>query len=259
MGFNAMPNHPLGGAVLTPALAEKAVMGYHGLIITPQFGPRVRLSAIFTGIENLPIREINEHRWIAEFCKKCKKCVREYPGGAIFTEPYANENGLLKYIDEEKCFRVFAENHGCSLCIKECVFNNKEYSLIKNLFEKRNELNTAYGGVFMKIFKITILALIISLCIVGISPLATRVTITSQNQLDKVRTGFPFPFIEQKLFLTPPENYYPFHVTILSPWENPTKILWGNYFLSVIAVGFIVWIVVWLFFGRKGKKRYNWM
>ena len=49
-GFSAQAGHPLGGLVLYPPLAEKAGLGWHGahgLIITPEHGPRVRLTAIY--------------------------------------------------------------------------------------------------------------------------------------------------------------------------------------------------------------------
>ena len=48
--FYAQASHPLGGLVLYPPLAQKAGLGWlgkHGLLITPQFGARQRISAIF--------------------------------------------------------------------------------------------------------------------------------------------------------------------------------------------------------------------
>ncbi len=49
-GIKCQPNHPVGGLVLFPALAAKAGMGWQrkmGLLITPEFGVRQRLAAIF--------------------------------------------------------------------------------------------------------------------------------------------------------------------------------------------------------------------
>ncbi|MHA1973109.1 MAG: 4Fe-4S dicluster domain-containing protein [Candidatus Hodarchaeales archaeon] len=139
-GFAAQASHPLGGIVLYPPLAEKAGLGYHGshgLLITPEFGPQVRLAAIFTNINNLPVHKIeNPHSWIAEFCKKCHRCIRKCPSWAIYDEPIMNNNGLLTHIDNTKCFPVFLDYHSCSICIKECTFNEVSYSRLKKKFDK---------------------------------------------------------------------------------------------------------------------------
>jgi len=45
-GFSTHASHPLGGVTLYPPLAEFAGLGWHGisgLLITPEYGPRVRL------------------------------------------------------------------------------------------------------------------------------------------------------------------------------------------------------------------------
>lgn len=52
----------------------------------------------------------------------------------------------------------------------------------------------------------------------------------------EVRFGAPFPFIEQTSWLTPFEEDFPLNLTVLSPWENPTRILPGNMVLSVISI-----------------------
>lgn len=85
-----------------------------------------------------------------------------------------------------------------------------------------------------------IILVVISLFLVGISPLIIKTTITSQAQLSAVRTGFPFAFVEQKSSLTPPEYSFPLELRVLSPWENPTRIIWSNLALSVFMAGVVV-------------------
>ncbi|MHA2153776.1 MAG: 4Fe-4S dicluster domain-containing protein [Candidatus Hodarchaeales archaeon] len=136
-GYSAQAGHPLGGLVLYPPLAESADLGYrgkHGLIITPEHGSRVRLTAIYTNIQNLPFAEKNHHEMVQEFCEKCFRCVRKCPGFAIRDYPVKNENGLLTHIDNEYCFPVFLEYHGCSICLKECPFSRVEYSKLMRQF-----------------------------------------------------------------------------------------------------------------------------
>lgn len=140
-GYAAHAGHPLGGLVLYPALAELAGLGWHGrhgLLITPEFGPRVRIATIFTSIENLPINKENRHAWVEEFCyASCGRCVRKCPPHAILEKPIVYGQNLLKHIDSYKCFPFFAENHGCSICIKECPFSREDYNEIRESFLTR--------------------------------------------------------------------------------------------------------------------------
>ncbi|MFZ5966116.1 MAG: 4Fe-4S binding protein [Bacillota bacterium] len=133
-GYNAHSGHPLMGQVLYPALAESAGLGYHGkhgLLITPEFGPRVRLAAVYTDIENFPVVTQNPHVWIEDFCNRCKLCVRKCPGKAIYVENIEYGEGLQKTIDSNRCFKVFSEQHGCSVCLKNCPFNQIGYDKCK--------------------------------------------------------------------------------------------------------------------------------
>ena len=142
-GFAVQAGHPLGGLTLYPPLAWLAGMGWHGvngIVIGPEYGPRHRLSAIYTSISNLPIFEVNEHQWVEEFCKSCQLCVKECPGEAIFGEPKTLEDGRKKYVDDDKCFPVFVGHHGCSVCIKVCPFNRSGYDKLKMSYEKKNLL-----------------------------------------------------------------------------------------------------------------------
>lgn len=137
-GYAAQAGHPFGGLVLYPALAELAGLGWHGrhgLLITPEFGSRVRIAAVFTSIENLPISEENRHAWVEEFCyASCGRCVRKCPIKAILEKPKTYSQKLMRHIDNSKCFPFFSENHGCSICIKECPFSRHDYSGIKESF-----------------------------------------------------------------------------------------------------------------------------
>lgn len=130
-GFAAHASHPAGGFVIYPHLAQYAGLGYrgrHGMLITPEFGPRQRLSAIFTSIQNLPINGFNEHSWISDFCKKCGKCIKNCPENAIIEESL--ENGEIKTI----IMKDFC--HGCTICMRDCNFNKRKYTRIKNKFGK---------------------------------------------------------------------------------------------------------------------------
>jgi epoxyqueuosine reductase len=133
-GYAAHAGHPLMGMALYPPMAQAAGLGWRGisgLLITPEYGPRVRLAAVFTEIENLPVNENTEHAWILDFCESCRRCIRECPPYAFFDDPIHHENGLITVLDNAKCFPYFATNHGCSICIKVCPFNQQSYGKIK--------------------------------------------------------------------------------------------------------------------------------
>jgi epoxyqueuosine reductase len=136
-GYAAQGGHPLGGQALYPMIAEKAGMGFHGrhgMLISPKYGPRQRLAAIYCNIMNLPIAQNHEHTWIASFCDQCGKCIRACPAQAIYKTPIMRESATITHIDSDKCFPYFEDHYSCSVCIKECVFNNRAYTDIKKSF-----------------------------------------------------------------------------------------------------------------------------
>ena len=142
-GYAAHAGHPLGGMALYPPMAQAAGLGWRGisgLLITPQFGPRVRLAAVFTEIENLPVYNGDEHVWVLDFCESCLRCIRDCPPAAFHETPIQYDNGLVTVLDNGKCFPYFANYHGCSICIKVCPFNNGDFDTIKSKFAAQGYL-----------------------------------------------------------------------------------------------------------------------
>ncbi|MCK4766557.1 MAG: [Fe-S]-binding protein [Candidatus Aminicenantes bacterium] len=133
-GYGAQGGTALSGMALYPPTAEKAGLGrhgLHGLLITEKFGPRIRIGLVYTGIENLPVfTGENPHSWIEKFCRRCRICIKRCPGAAILEEPIKKNNSLT-HIVKEKCLPHFYNEHGCSVCIKVCPFNNIPYAELK--------------------------------------------------------------------------------------------------------------------------------
>lgn len=139
-GFKAEAGPALGGEVNYPLLAQKAgvgVIGKHGLLITPKYGPSVRIAAVYTEIENLPITSSTNHLWIKEFCKTCNRCVESCKADAIYRDALETSNGL-KHMDYKKCARPFSDDHGCTVCVKSCSFFKGDYVKIKKAYFNRN-------------------------------------------------------------------------------------------------------------------------
>ena len=139
MGFGAMPSHSLGGVIDYTRLAMEANLGYpgrHGCLIEPISGANNRIGAVFTNISNLGgfLHNTQDFTWIADFCRKCGKCVRACPAGAIFTESKTDENGFVTSMDYNKCNMEFGTKYGCNYCIAICPFTVQGYEKIKNAF-----------------------------------------------------------------------------------------------------------------------------
>lgn len=137
-GFAAYPGTALGGVTDYVYLAELAglgAIGYHGLLISPTEGARLRINTIYTNINNLPIQTENEHLWIRDFCAMCKKCVRQCPVNAIYNQPVPRGDGGMQCIDHDDCRGYFARNYGCAVCLAHCPFSQVGYDTVKARFK----------------------------------------------------------------------------------------------------------------------------
>jgi epoxyqueuosine reductase len=133
-GYNALAGPAIGGDVNYIPVAIDAGVGYsgkNGLLITKKNGPRIRLAAVFTDIENLPFAEENLHRWVSDYCQSCNLCINKCPVNAIYMETQTHADGGPVFLDHTKCAGPFSNDNGCSLCIKYCPFSYAEYDKLK--------------------------------------------------------------------------------------------------------------------------------
>lgn len=145
-GYSAYGGMSLGGAVDHVRLAEKAAIGaigYHGSLISPQDGARLRINVIYTSIENLPYPDKNEHLWVRDFCALCNKCVRKCPPQAIYSSREPDEHGRVAALDASKCGSYMANHMGCGVCIAICPFSLAGYDKVQKGFRRRQNKNTA--------------------------------------------------------------------------------------------------------------------
>lgn len=141
-GYAAYPGTALGGLTDYVHLAELAglgAIGYHGLLIAPGEGARLRINTIYTNITNLPTlaaqRKDNEHLWVRDFCAMCKKCVRSCPVSAIYEQPRPRGDGGMQAIDHATCRDYFTSNYGCGVCLAVCPFSHVGYDKVKARFK----------------------------------------------------------------------------------------------------------------------------
>ncbi len=131
LGYRAIPSG--NDSALSVPLAMAAGLGESsrmGLLITPEFGPRIRLCKVFTDMPLLP--DSYRSFGVNEFCRTCKTCANKCPSQAIsLGEPtlegpdISNHSGVLKwYNDHKKCFEYWARiGTSCCQCIRVCPFN----------------------------------------------------------------------------------------------------------------------------------------
>ncbi|MGB9977756.1 4Fe-4S binding protein [Methanobacterium sp.] len=136
-GFATEVAHPDSGLVNFSPLAEKAGLGFigkSGLLITPELGPRLKISAIFVSITNLPLKDNsdNEYSWIPDYCDKCGKCAKSCPENALIQRKTCFGGKEMEFV-QRLCIGC---NQGCAYCIANCPFYKKGYQHVKNKFDK---------------------------------------------------------------------------------------------------------------------------
>jgi len=110
----------LTGLLSLKHIATKAglgVLGRHGLLITPQYGPRVRLTAIVTDAElrsDLPINR--------DFCRDCETpCISLCPANALIKPRHDSPYEINKFA----CRQYLSTRPTCSVCLKVCPIGSQ--------------------------------------------------------------------------------------------------------------------------------------
>jgi reductive dehalogenase len=133
LGYDAIAS--ANDSALAVPMAIQAGLGEYGrlgLLITPRFGPRVRLGKIFT---SLPMAHDAPRSFgVKAFCDTCRACVKGCPVKAIPSGPPGPPppgpsylQGVIKWtVDAERCFGYWAkQNSDCSICIRVCPYNRE--------------------------------------------------------------------------------------------------------------------------------------
>ena len=142
LGYEAIAS--MNDTALVIPYAIKAGLGEYGrnqMVITPEYGPRVRFSKIFT---SLPLEiDYPKSLGIKEYCNSCTKCASACPPKALpFGEPdektdsVSTIKGVKKWSANcEKCFGYWAKiRTDCAICMRVCPFNRTYNSFIDKLW-----------------------------------------------------------------------------------------------------------------------------
>jgi epoxyqueuosine reductase QueG len=107
--------------------AGLGTFGVNNMILTPEYGPRVRFCSVLTAA-SLPADPVRDDN----FCIRCMRCVRMCPSSALQDLDYPEGN-----TDKKACAAWSASLHQryispCGICIKVCpvgrdrIFYNRE-------------------------------------------------------------------------------------------------------------------------------------
>ena len=94
-------------------------LGYNGLVLTEQFGPRISLSACLTEAKLESWAEASEI-----FCRDCNICIAKCPAKAL---DYPKKGEIYR-INKYACSTYLTEAGGCWECMKQCPVAREEFT-----------------------------------------------------------------------------------------------------------------------------------
>jgi epoxyqueuosine reductase len=122
----------LCGSISHKAVARMAGIGWQGkslLIVTPQYGPRVRLATLLTDLPLTPDGPLKNR------CGTCNQCAQACPASAIknvrTADRYANREDALhlsRCVEQTLAFKAEPGIGAqvCGICVKVCPFGKRK-------------------------------------------------------------------------------------------------------------------------------------
>lgn len=128
LGYSATANHVHHYELILPPIAQDAGLGEvgrMGYLMTKEYGPRVRLSAVTTDLPLSIDKPVDIG--VEDFCRICKKCATTCPSNSIPKETEMKaDNGLLRWkMDPDSCFSYWGKiGTDCCICMRVCPWSH---------------------------------------------------------------------------------------------------------------------------------------
>ncbi len=161
LGYYGLMAYWFNGLGIAPALGVMAGLGELSRLnrlITPEYGPMVRVFRLITNLPLAPDKPIDSG--IMRFCKTCKKCATECPSGTLSldTEPSWEVKGPWNapghktwYEDSPKCMAYWLKaTASCSTCFAVCPFSKKDKSFMHHFVEAVIAKTPLFNSIFTK-------------------------------------------------------------------------------------------------------------
>ena len=156
-GLGYATGNALGIAPAFGVLAGLGEMGRHNRLITPEFGPMVRLFNIVTDLPLEPTKPIDAG--ILDFCKSCKLCAEQCPGDAISyeDEPFWetvgewNEPGHKAWFEDSVACREYQRTGpgtNCGICFSVCPYAKKDETFTHTMVKATAARTGLFNGMF---------------------------------------------------------------------------------------------------------------
>ena len=134
-GYRCYARVPFDGWVKYPVHAINAglgELGANGVVITREYGPRVRWTMISMDADLEIDRPVNLHMGV--YCDACRLCIRACPGKAIPEERVWGRGGYKRKINDTKYWPYFVKYEGCGICLKVCPIHRFGYEAFRKAY-----------------------------------------------------------------------------------------------------------------------------
>jgi len=125
-------------------------------LVTPEFGPAVRLCKVFTDLPMACDKPVDFG--LVEFCKTCKKCAEACPSRALSFDnepsfktkgPWNNPGHKTWFEDSYKCFEYWQKSgSACGVCLASCPYTKGDQAWMHEAVKATASIAPEADGVF---------------------------------------------------------------------------------------------------------------
>jgi epoxyqueuosine reductase len=160
LGYQCLGEASTNALGISPAMGVLAGLGEMSRLnrmITPEFGPMVRVFKLLTDLPVALDKPIDAG--IMEFCKRCKKCAEACPSESLSfdDEPswepvggWGNRGHKAYFEDATTCLAYWREQAGtnCGICFAVCPFSKKDKAWVHAWVSAGSALMPSLDGFF---------------------------------------------------------------------------------------------------------------